>query len=170
MYADRDSAGDKALVMKQFLSDEKVDLHYHLTNTNYTKFKVEEINEIIEMKMTHRKNIERRKAKFGFDSVSKMGLNMVGAFFNPALSFILINVCQLNKCSTQVGAAVVVPDASDGTEPENPYDGDFCFCQRILLIFLYFQMTGEMWLLIPLSWINQRKQKLNLKLRCLGGN
>ena len=60
--------------------------------------KVEEINEIIEMKMTHRKNIERRKAKFGFDSVSKMGLNMVGA-------------------------AVVVPDASDGTEPENPYDG-----------------------------------------------
>ena len=40
------------------------------------------------------------KAKFGFDSVSKMGLNMVGA-------------------------AVVVPDASDGTEPENPYDGNF---------------------------------------------
>ena len=62
--------------------------------------KVEEINEIIEMKMTHRKNIERRKAKFGFDSVSKMGLNMVGA-------------------------AVVVPDASDGTEPENPYDGKY---------------------------------------------
>merc|ERR1719458_483414 len=81
LYADRDSAGDKALVMKQFLSDEKV----------------EEINEIIEMKMTHRKNIERRKAKFGFESDSKMGLNMVGA-------------------------AVVVPDASDGTEPENPYD------------------------------------------------
>ena len=24
-----------------------------------------------------------------------------------------------------VGAAVVVPDASDGTEPENPYDGNF---------------------------------------------
>lgn len=35
--------------MKQFLSDEKV----------------EEISEIIEMKLTHRKNIERRKAKFG---------------------------------------------------------------------------------------------------------
>ena len=141
---------------------------YHFTKY-HSQFKVEEINEIIEMKMTHRKNIERRKAKFGFDSVSKMGLNMVGAFFNPALSFILTNVCQLNKCSTQVGAAVVVPDASDGTEPENPYDGDFCFCRRILLIFLYFQMTGEMWLLILLSWINQRKQKLNLKLRCFGG-
>ena len=35
--------------MKQFLSDDKV----------------EEITEIIEMKLTHRKNIERRKAKFG---------------------------------------------------------------------------------------------------------
>jgi hypothetical protein len=34
-----------------------------------------------------------------YESVSKMGLNMVGA-------------------------AVVVPDASDGTEPENPYDGE----------------------------------------------
>ena len=136
LYADRDSAGDKALVMKQFLSDEKVSIqlighctrliyykhHVKLTTSirlsvhsypiiNKTPFirlldylttmsilKVEEINEIIEMKMTHRKNIERRKAKFGFDSVSKMGLNMVGA-------------------------AVVVPDASDGTEPENPYDG-----------------------------------------------
>ena len=37
--------------MKQFLSDEKID----------------EINEIIEMKITHRKNIERRKAKFGYE-------------------------------------------------------------------------------------------------------
>ena len=41
-------------------------------------------------------NIERRKAKFGFESTSKMGLNMAGA-------------------------AVIMPDASDGTEPENPY-------------------------------------------------
>merc|ERR1719192_2755615 len=45
LYADRNSDGDKALVMKQFLSDEKIN----------------EINEIIEMKITHRKNIERRK-------------------------------------------------------------------------------------------------------------
>ena len=43
------SEGDKALVMKQFLSKEKI----------------EEIEEIIEMKITHRKNIDRRKAKFG---------------------------------------------------------------------------------------------------------
>ena len=50
MYCDKNSDGEKALVMKQFLSDEKID----------------EINEIIEMKITHRKNIERRKAKFGY--------------------------------------------------------------------------------------------------------
>ena len=50
LYADRNSDGDKALVMKQFLSDEKID----------------EINEIIEMKITHRKNIERRKTRFGY--------------------------------------------------------------------------------------------------------
>ena len=49
LYADRNSDGDKALVMKQFLSDEKIN----------------EINEIIEMKITHRKNIDRRKTKFG---------------------------------------------------------------------------------------------------------
>jgi hypothetical protein len=35
--------------MKQYLSDEKV----------------AEIDEILEMKVTHRKNLERRKAKFG---------------------------------------------------------------------------------------------------------
>ena len=52
MYCDKNSDGEKALVMKQFLSDEKI----------------EEINEIIEMKITHRKNIERRKAKFGYEN------------------------------------------------------------------------------------------------------
>merc|ERR1712046_567887 len=83
LYWDKNSDGEKALVMKQFLSDEKV----------------EEISEIIEMKLTYRKNIDRRRAKFGFESKSKMGLNMVGA-------------------------SVIVPDASDGTEPENPYGDD----------------------------------------------
>lgn len=48
-YCDIDTQGNKALVMKQYLDDEKV----------------EEIGEIIEMKFTHRKNLERRKAKFG---------------------------------------------------------------------------------------------------------
>ena len=49
-YCDIDTQGNKALVMKQYLEDEKV----------------EEIGEIIEMKITHRKNLERRKAKFGY--------------------------------------------------------------------------------------------------------
>ena len=48
-YCDIDTQGNKALVMKQYLEDEKV----------------EEIGEIIEVKITHRKNLERRKAKFG---------------------------------------------------------------------------------------------------------
>ena len=49
-YCDIDTQRNKALVMKQYLEDEKV----------------EEIGEIIEMKITHRKNLERRKAKFGY--------------------------------------------------------------------------------------------------------
>ena len=48
-YCDIDTQGNKALVMKQYLEDEKV----------------EEIDEIIEMKITHRRNLERRKVKFG---------------------------------------------------------------------------------------------------------
>ena len=49
--------------MKQYLEDEKV----------------EEISEIIEMKITHRKNVDRRREKFGYESISKMGLNVAGA-------------------------------------------------------------------------------------------
>jgi hypothetical protein len=41
------------------------------------------------------KNYKKRDV-FRYDSVSKMGLNMVGA-------------------------SVIVPDSSDGTDPENPY-------------------------------------------------
>ena len=48
-YCDIDTQGNKALVMKQYLSDEQV----------------AEIDEILEMRVTHRKNLERRKAKFG---------------------------------------------------------------------------------------------------------
>lgn len=48
-YCDIDTQGNKALVMKQYLSDDQV----------------AEIDEILEMKITHRKNLERRKAKFG---------------------------------------------------------------------------------------------------------
>ena len=48
-YCDIDTQGNKALVMKQYLSDDQV----------------AEIDEILEMKVTHRKNLERRKTKFG---------------------------------------------------------------------------------------------------------
>jgi len=66
--------------MKQYLEDEKVD----------------EIEEITEMKITHRKNLERRKAKFGIESISELGKNLAGT-------------------------DVLVPDSSDGSAPENPY-------------------------------------------------
>ena len=63
LYSERNSEGAKCLVMKQFLSADQLD----------------EIEEIIEMKVTHRKNIDRRREKFGYDSISKMGLNVAGA-------------------------------------------------------------------------------------------
>ena len=62
-YCDIDTQGNKALVMKQYLSDEQV-CGRHLVD-NEVFFEVSEIDEIIEMKITHRKNLERRKAKFG---------------------------------------------------------------------------------------------------------
>ena len=85
--------------MKQFLSDEKID----------------EINEIIEMKITHRKNIERRKAKFGY--VSKSNMLCMTWKHGPVLRFESTSKMGLNMA----GAAVIIPDASDGTDPENPY-------------------------------------------------
>lgn len=80
-YCDIDTQGNKALVMKQYLEDDKV----------------EEIGEIIEMKITHRKNLERRKAKFGLESISDLGMNLASS------------------------AAVIIPDADDGSPPEDPY-------------------------------------------------
>ena len=62
-FSERNSSDKKCLVMKQFLSADQLD----------------EIEEIIEMKITHRKNIDRRRDKFGFESVSNMGLNVAGA-------------------------------------------------------------------------------------------
>jgi hypothetical protein len=40
---------------------------------------VEEIRDIIEMKVIHRRNIIKRKAKWGFDSNSLIGLDLGGA-------------------------------------------------------------------------------------------
>ena len=40
---------------------------------------LEEIQEIVEMKVSHRKNINRRKDRFGHESNSLIGLNMAAA-------------------------------------------------------------------------------------------
>merc|ERR1712198_404687 len=61
--SERNSSNKKCLVMKQFLSADQLD----------------EIEEIIEMKITHRKNIDRRRDKFGYESVSTMGIAVAGA-------------------------------------------------------------------------------------------
>ena len=48
-YCDIDTQGNKALVMKQYLSDELV----------------AEVDDILEMKVTHRRNLKRREKKLG---------------------------------------------------------------------------------------------------------
>ena len=55
--------------MKQYLSDEQVAIWIHISD-NITRqllliAQVEEIDEILEMKVTHRKNLTRREKKFG---------------------------------------------------------------------------------------------------------
>ena len=40
---------------------------------------LEEIRDIIEMKVIHRRNINKRKAKWGFESNSLIGLDLGGA-------------------------------------------------------------------------------------------
>jgi tetrahydromethanopterin S-methyltransferase subunit F len=57
------ATGEKALVMKQTMTDEKLD----------------EIKSIVEMKVSHRRQIIKRKAKWGFESNSTIGLNLGGA-------------------------------------------------------------------------------------------
>jgi hypothetical protein len=41
---------------------------------------LEEIKDIIEMKVAHRKNILRRKDRFGYESNSLIGLDMANAY------------------------------------------------------------------------------------------
>ena len=52
---------------KNNISDEKVANWIHILIRQRTKFaaQVEEIDEILEMKVTHRKNLTRREKKFG---------------------------------------------------------------------------------------------------------
>ena len=55
---------------------------------------LEEIKDIIEMKVTHRRNIIKREARFGHKSNSTIGLDLGGAAANviaPGLSTISIS-------------------------------------------------------------------------------
>ena len=40
---------------------------------------LDEITDIVEMKVSHRKNIKRRKERFGYESNSLIGLNLANA-------------------------------------------------------------------------------------------
>ncbi|XP_059093541.1 transient receptor potential cation channel subfamily V member 5-like isoform X2 [Tigriopus californicus] len=66
LYSERMATGEKALVMKQTMSEEKL----------------AEIQDITEMKVTHRRNIKRRLEKFGYTSNSTIGLDLAGTAAN----------------------------------------------------------------------------------------
>ena len=59
-YAEYMATGEKALVLKQTMSEEQL----------------EEIKDIIEMKVAHRRNIDKRRAKYGYESGSLIGMNL----------------------------------------------------------------------------------------------
>ena len=59
-YSEYMATGEKALILKQTMSEEQL----------------EEIKDIIEMKVAHRRNIEKRKAKWGYESGSLIGMNL----------------------------------------------------------------------------------------------
>ena len=63
LYSERMATGEKAMVMKQTMSEDQL----------------EEIKDIIEMKVNHRRNINRRKTKFGHESNSLIGLDLAAA-------------------------------------------------------------------------------------------
>merc|ERR1712029_589623 len=60
LYSERMATGEKALVLKQTMSMDQLD----------------EIKDIIEMKVSHRKNINRRRDRFGYESNSLIGLDL----------------------------------------------------------------------------------------------
>ena len=92
IYAERMSTGEKALTLKQTMSVcdnltfEKIVWYYKCFSILFKIFlsnliqpeQLEEIKDIIEMKVSHRKNINRRKEKFGYESNSLIGMNMTG--------------------------------------------------------------------------------------------
>ena len=62
-YSEYMATGEKALILKQTMSEEQL----------------EEIRDIVEMKVAHRRNIEKRKAKYGYESGSLIGMNLGAA-------------------------------------------------------------------------------------------
>ena len=78
------ATGEKALVLKQTMSVSSSSLIHSILffphNNIFAQVdQLEEIKDIIEMKVSHRKNIKRRKQKFGYESNSLIGLDMANA-------------------------------------------------------------------------------------------
>jgi len=59
-YSEYMATGEKALILKQTMSEEQL----------------EEIKDIIEMKVAHRRNIDKRRKKWGYESGSLIGMNL----------------------------------------------------------------------------------------------
>ena len=59
-YSEYMATGEKALILKQTMSEEQL----------------EEIKDIIEMKVAHRRNIDKRRVKYGYESGSLIGMNL----------------------------------------------------------------------------------------------
>lgn len=59
-YSEYMATGEKALILKQTMSEEQL----------------EEIKDIIEMKVAHRRNIGKRQKKWGYESGSLIGMNL----------------------------------------------------------------------------------------------
>ena len=65
-----------------FILKEKVrvgSLYFNHLYLDFQPEQLEEIQEIVEMKVSHRKNIKRRFDRFGHESNSLIGLNMAAA-------------------------------------------------------------------------------------------
>ena len=80
LYAERMATGEQALVLKQTMSVRNQRQCHKTLEIILTFFfqneQLEEIEDIIEMKVAHRKNINRRKDRFGFESNSLIGLDI----------------------------------------------------------------------------------------------
>ena len=85
----------------------------------YKRKQVAEIDEILEMKVTHRKNLTRREKKFGWLIWKYLLWKLVQ---KNVLEFLLSRIASVSEMGKNLaGAAVIQPDASDGSAPEDPY-------------------------------------------------